>query len=168
MPNLLLLMGCPGSGKTYFAKNIIDIHNYTYISRDEIRFSMVKENEEYFSKEKEVFAEFTAQISAALGRGENVIADATHLNRTSRKKLINAVTGYTKLEIIHVRRGLQVALDQNENRKGTRSYVPRSVIRRMWNCIEDPSKDEGFDFIGIAEINPINNDWCIADGGNLT
>ena len=39
---------------------------------------------------------------------------------------------------------LETALEQNENRKDTRAYVPREVIRRMFNSIEAPSTKEKF------------------------
>ena len=54
--NLWIMVGIPGSGKSYFAKNILMTDDsWQYISRDEVRFSMVKENEPYFSKEYNVF-----------------------------------------------------------------------------------------------------------------
>lgn len=37
-----------------------------YISRDEIRYSMISDKDEYFSKEKEVFNEYVKQIDEAL------------------------------------------------------------------------------------------------------
>lgn len=57
MKKIYLLCGIPGSGKSTWAKNHLD-DNSIWISRDLIRFSMVSEEEEYFSKEKEVFKEF--------------------------------------------------------------------------------------------------------------
>ena len=162
MPKLFLMMGCPGSGKTTFAKNVLK--QGTYISRDEIRFQKVKENEEYFSKENEVFAEFINQINTALERGEDVLADATHLNRASRKKVLNKVKGYDCLGIIHVRPGLQEALNQNELRKGTRSYVPRSVVRRMWHSIEEPTYDEGFNIIWTVWSDYLTGKWYVQEG----
>ena len=52
---------------------------------------------------------------------------------------------------------LPIALEQNEKRKGTRAYVPKSVIRRMYNQFEFPNYDEGFAKIyrvkyGVKEI----------------
>lgn len=66
MNNTLVLMcGAPGSGKTTIAKKLM-CNNDLYISRDEIRYSMISDEDEYFSKEKEVFNEYIKQIDEAL------------------------------------------------------------------------------------------------------
>ena len=44
------MVGAPGSGKSTFARKRFP--NARYISRDEIRFSVLKPDEDYFSKEK--------------------------------------------------------------------------------------------------------------------
>ena len=152
---LYLMMGCPGAGKsTYLKTNLINFQNPVVISRDNIRFSMVKENEEYFSKENEVYAEFISQIKDALRFEVEVFADATHLNELSRVKTLRALGESLKdveVNVIWVRVPVEVALNQNENRKGTRSYVPKSVIRRMHSQLTIPTKEEGFDHIYIYE-----------------
>ena len=53
MKKLYVMCGGPGSGKsTWIKKNLPTFKGYTkVVSRDEIRFSLVKEGEEYFSKE---------------------------------------------------------------------------------------------------------------------
>lgn len=69
MANLYILSGCPGSGKSTWAKSHINPYFDKYVSRDDIRFSLVKENEEYFSKEKEVYRLFyTSNQSVFIGR----------------------------------------------------------------------------------------------------
>ena len=79
MANLFIMMGAPGAGKSTFIKNLKGESGIP-ISRDNIRFSMVKEDEPYFSKEKEVYKEFIRLINEHLSRNRDVIADATHLN----------------------------------------------------------------------------------------
>ena len=49
MAKLFLMMGIPGSGKTTWTSKYLRKLD-KYVSRDEVRFSMVAENEEYFSK----------------------------------------------------------------------------------------------------------------------
>lgn len=154
MSKLYVMCGIPGSGKSTFIANHINNKTDKYVSRDEIRFSMVAEDEEYFSKEKEVFNEFADQINKALSQGYNVFADATHLNEKSRNKLLRAITEKpSSIECIWMRTPLEAALERNENRKGTRSYVPRGNIRRMFYSMTKPLFEEGFNTIYIVRPN---------------
>lgn len=152
MNTLHILMGTPGSGKSTWIQNHLDEHT-VWISRDDVRFSMVAEDEEYFSKEKQVFKEFIRRIDNALENGYDVFADATHLNKASRNKLLRAVNHKLALnvDVIWIKTPLSECIYRNDNRKGTRSFVPRSVIRRMFYQIEKPEFEEGFDTIYIIE-----------------
>ena len=143
MSKLYLMVGFPGSGKSTWLKNHRR-ENDVIVSRDAIRFSMVAEDEEYFSKEKAVFSEFCRQISENLAAGHNVFADATHLTAASRKKLIDNVTGYDSVHAIVMNTSLTEAIKRNDNRTG-REFVPRSVIRRMACQFEFPDITENFD-----------------------
>lgn len=142
---LYIMCGAPGSGKTYYAKNyMIKDSSWKYISRDEIRFSMVKENEEYFSHETEVFNEFVRRIKNAFDEDgiENVIADATHLNWPSRRKLLNALGDLSNINVIPVviKTNVESNLIYNENRNG-QSYVDAAIIMRMRKRATSPATD---------------------------
>ena len=152
---LYLLMGAPGSGKSTYLKERFS-QPPIVVSRDAIRFSMVKENEEYFSKEKEVFKEYIEQIRTAIKFNAEVFADATHLNETSRAKVLRALGSDLKdveVNVIWVRVPVEVAIERNENRVGTRAYVPKSVIHRMYSQATMPIKEEGFEHIYIVDEN---------------
>ncbi len=151
MSTLYVMCGIPGSGKSTWVKNNLT-ENDKHISRDEIRFSMVNRREEYFSKEDKVFEQFCLDIAAALKKGYNVFADATHINRGSRRKLLQQVAMYAdSIQAIEVCTPVSIALERNEGRKdeGLR-YVPPSAIKRMYSQYEEPDYDEGFDEILIA------------------
>lgn len=153
MAKLILLMGCPGSGKSTWITKHLDEHT-VWVSRDDVRFSMVSEDEEYFSKEKAVFKEFIRRINNAIENGYNVFADATHLNESSRNKLIRNISApVDEINIVWIKTDLNTALKRNESRKGTRAYVPKSVIRRMFYSMTKPSFEEGFKNIYIVEDN---------------
>lgn len=158
MKKLIILCGIPGAGKSTFIKNHQKFFetNIKVVSRDEIRFSLVKENEEYFSKEKEVWTKYVNDIKESLEKNETTIADATHLNPTSRLKLINALGSNLKeIEVIPVvlKVGYELAAVQNENRIGTRSYVPPAVIRNMSKNFVMPSFEE-YDYKAIYIYEP--------------
>ena len=157
MAILYVMVGAPGSGKTTFIQNHMNKETDKHVSRDAIRFSLLNENDEYFSKETQVFRNYINEINKALNEGYNVFADATHLNESSRNKLLkNIRVKPSSTECIYVRTPLERALELNELRKDTRAYVPRGQIRRMFNSMTKPSFEEGFDRIYIIEEgNPI-------------
>ena len=118
MANLFIMMGAPGAGKSTFIKSL-RTESYITISRDEVRFSMVKEDEPYFSKEKAVYKEYIRLINEYLSQNRDVIADATHLNAASRNKLINCITAPNiNIHVIWIKTTLETCLKQNELRKG--------------------------------------------------
>lgn len=155
MSNLYLMMGCPGAGKSAWLKKYIakDL-NSKIVSRDQIRFSLVEENEEYFSHEKQVYNDYIYYINNWLRSDFDVYADATHLNVASRRKLLNHIYVETEsISIIYIKTPLFISLEQNKKREGTRAYVPESQLRRMYYQIEEPTFEEGFDNIYIVEPN---------------
>ena len=144
MANLYLMCGVPGSGKSTFLKNKIKNNNSVIISRDAIRFSIVKPEEDYFSHEDEVLEIFWNQINEALAANKTVYVDQTSLTPRARKWLLQHITGYEHANLIWIDEDLETCLERNEERKGTRSYVPREIICRIFPQFIEPSLEEGF------------------------
>lgn len=146
MSELYLMCGIPGSGKSTWAKAHLD-KDTKYISRDEIRFSMLEDGDDYFAKEDEVYAKFCEEVSLALARYGKVIADATHLNFSSRNKLLRNITTIPDtISLIYMDVPLEVCLQRNEARVG-RKFVPETVIRNMYASLSLPSPEEGINEI---------------------
>ena len=139
--HLVLCVGAPGSGKSTWIRNHLG-EGDAYVSRDEVRFSIVQDDEEYFSHETAVFNEFVKQIEAKLNQGYRVFADATHISWASRRKLIQKLHDKENLnvDVYVLRTSLDTCLERNEKREG-RAYVPKSVIRRMNTQMTDPAND---------------------------
>lgn len=137
---LYLLSGAPGSGKSTYAKEWLKDHpEATYISRDEIRFSFIKDGDGYFSKEKQVFREFARAAKAVLDNGGTVLLDATHLNIRSVKKILNALQWNEEFGIIRLEVPLEVLLERNSHRLG-RQYVPEDKLIEMFNRLDDATE----------------------------
>ena len=144
MKRLFLMCGIAGSGKSSWLQK--NVSNAVVISRDEIRFSLIGDFDDYFAKEDEVFATFIQKIQEAIDNEEgpkDIYCDATHLTKKSRNKVLNALdlTNVEEITVLVVRPSLSEALRRNALRTGRR-YVPPYVIRRMWNSFERPEEDE--------------------------
>lgn len=155
MPILYVMCGPSGCGKSTWAQNFIETNeNVKWVSRDKIRFSLLKDGEDYFANEKEVFKIFIKSIADGLENGLTVIADATHLNMFSRCKLIQALDMYTKeYEIVYVvfHTDIDTCLAHNANRSGL-ANVPETVIRNMCRDFRMPTMDEDDRVKEIIEI----------------
>lgn len=147
---LYICCGVPGSGKSTFLSEMVD-SNEKVISRDEIRFSLLKPGEEYFSHEKEVYSTFVKLIAESINHGFNTYADATHLNEKSRYKLFHALKNRgcnpSKKIAIYFNVPLEECKNRNNNRLGTKTYVPENSLIQMYGAYSYPHKYEGFDEI---------------------
>ena len=157
---LIIMSGVSGSGKSYCAKEIIPVmirNNtitkndecayYSYISRDSIRFSLLDEKDSYFAKEDEVYKEFIESIIYPITYYDQrediyVVADATHINKYSRKKLYDSVKGwFDSYVVVNVKTPLEVCLERNAERKG-RFKVPEHTIRKMYKDYKPAKYDK--------------------------
>ena len=155
MTKVILMCGIPGSGKSTLAKGLL-LDGDVYVSRDEIRFVMVKEDEPYFLKEDQVFECFVNTVKAnIISKKERIYVDATHLNAKSRAKVMRELRHFEDVgfEAIFVDTPLEVAIERNEKRAGTRAHVPQDVIRNMNRTLTCPEYNEGFEKIWIKEVD---------------
>ena len=156
MNKLYIMIGCPGSGKSTYAHYMLTQNSdIKYISRDEIRFSLISEHEQYFSKEKQVFKTFVNKINQAVNSGYDVIADATHLNQASRSKLFNNLRidkSKTKVIGIVMRTPLDECIRRNNLRAGTRACVPEYELFNMYNAFQMPLYNEHYGIFSEIRI----------------
>jgi predicted kinase len=153
MAKLYILCGPSGSGKSTWA-NSDERQDVAYVSRDDIRLSLLKDEENYFSHEKEVFKQFVKEIAIRIMAGRDCIADATHLNMFSRCKLIQALDMYTNdYEIVYVvfNTDAETCIERNKAREGRRN-VPENIIRNMHRDFRPPTMDEDRRIKEIIEV----------------
>lgn len=149
------MCGTPGAGKSTWIQEQIATNGGVWCSRDQIRFSLLDENEDYFAKEDLVISTWINSIQTALddeNGPDDIYIDATHLNKKSRNKTLNALNlENTQVIAVNFIVPLDVCLYRNDFRKG-RAFVPRSVIRRMFCSFEPATKAEKFTkIINITE-----------------
>lgn len=161
MNYLIMFCGIPGSGKSTEAHRMagsLAARGLTieYISRDELRFSMISNESEYFSKEKEVFSKFVEKMNNSLNKNDCTIIDATHISEASRAKILRRVENpnNVRLLVLYLTIPLDVCMQQNDLRTG-RERVPHEVIERMAEQFEEPTEKEfvgfGFDTVEVWE-----------------
>ena len=157
---LFIASGVPGSGKTTWIKNHMNKELDAHVSRDEVRFSFLNDDDAYFSKEDLVFEAFINQIQKNIDNDNirNIYVDATHLNKVSRGKVIGRLVNKGDMEIIilYFNVPLEVCLERNAKRTG-RALVPEESIKNMYKAFKRPNDKWDFRYLEINECGEVIN-----------
>ncbi|MGZ8516936.1 MAG: AAA family ATPase [Chitinophagaceae bacterium] len=131
---IIIVMGLPGSGKSFFATRLATAINADYISSDRQRKKMIA-NRTYSANEKElVYNEMLMQMRQAIKQNKNLVLDATfHKNETRNK--FKEEAGNTD-EIIFIEIVANETLVK-ERLRATREdseadFAVHQIIRREW------------------------------------
>lgn len=164
MAILYILCGPSACGKSTWRDAFITEHSdkdIRYVSRDEIRFSMLEEGEDYFAHEKEVFKKFVNILAQTLIDGFDVIADATHLNEFSRKKLTNALDRIGvdyEIKYVVFYTLYSECCERDATREGM-AHVGPDVIRGMFRSFKAPTLEEDRRATEIIEVGDKKGDF---------
>lgn len=159
MPNLYMMIGLPGSGKSYYARTLARDTKSSIVSSDTIRETMFGDVNDQ-EHNNEVFEEVHKRINAYLKDGKDCIYDATNLSRKRRRGFLNTLGNYKDVKKIAVLMCTDIDICLKQNKQRDRN-VPEDVIMRMFRHLSFPKFDEGFDEIITVshKDNPVFMQW---------
>lgn len=147
MAKFIMLVGIPYSGKSHLAEKLAKKYSAKIHSSDELREELFGDVNAQNSN-RELFAELHRRVINNLRAGKNAIYDATNINRQRRVEMLEMARKRSGCECICY--FLDTPLDVCFARKKLRfRVVPDEVIRKMYNAIEPPSLDEGWDELRV-------------------
>lgn len=142
-----MLVGLPGSGKTYYANEYLRKENTTILSSDEIRKILLGSEEAQWGNST-VFETMNCATIENLKEGRNVVYDATNINSKRRIALLDRIKKEVKKDIYFVSIILSVPYETCIYRQKKRERkVLEEVINRMIKNFEVPYYEEGWDRI---------------------
>lgn len=153
---VFLVAGPPGCGKSTWIRSQLT-RGCEWISRDNVRFAFLSDEDDYFAHEEDVFDTFINYINQTLEKDDvhTAYIDATHLNKRSRDKVLRKIRkdNIEELNCVCFNVPLAVCLSRNNLRAG-RSRVPETAICNMYQSYRFPDKtSENFNHIIIVDEN---------------
>lgn len=133
LPEIVIMVGFPGSGKSTIAKKICENENYVHIKGDvhKTPANMIKKAFEY------------------IPLGKSIIFDATNGTIAKRKEYIDFAKKINySVRCIHVSCSSEVAYSQNVKRENNK-IVPKIAYHLYSKMFEEPGENEGFSLIII-------------------
>ena len=153
MPIFHMLVGLPGSGKTYYVNKHLKRENTTILNSDEIRKILLGSEEAQWGNSI-VFNTMNYAAIENLKQGRNVIYDATNINSKRRIALLEQIKKEVKEDIFFVVTILatpyEICVERQQKRE---RKVPEEVINRMIKNFEVPYYEEGWDGILIENLD---------------
>ena len=128
-PNIVIMMGYPGSGKTTVANEICNNKQYVHIKGEDYKSNtpkMLKASLEHIENEK------------------SIVFDATNSSIKKRKLYIDFATKYTySVQCIHVSTPMDISYKRSLMRQEEKK-VPKIAFSVYKKYYETPTEDEGF------------------------
>lgn len=118
---IVIVVGLPGSGKSYFASELAKKIKAKYLNSDQLRFAMVK-HRTYNEKEKlRIYQRLLAMTRLLILDEETVIVDATFYKTEIRQMFIDlAMTLQTKIVFIEIKADESIIRERvSKRRKGS-------------------------------------------------
>ena len=154
MSKLIVLVGIPGSGKSTYAKKLMEQDpTLVYLSSDQIRKELYG-SEAIVGDKNKVFRVLHARTKQYLSDGQSVIFDATNLTRKSRRNVFADARQGIRKEVHIVWAPIHICLARDRKRDRT---VGKHDIMRLATGFQAPWWDEGMDAIEIAITHPQHN-----------
>lgn len=127
-PEIIIMMGYPGSGKSMIAKHICADERYVHIEGDVYKTSakMIKKALEYIPQQK------------------SIVFDATNSSIKKRKEYVELGAKYNySVRCIHVATSLDISYKRNKEREDDKQ-VPKIAYSVYSKHFEKPEEQEGF------------------------
>jgi len=147
MTELILLVGLPGSGKSYWAEQHKDEYNATILSSDQYRKNLYG-SEEILGNNDKLFGQIYNDAIELLKDNKNIILDSTCLTYKKRKGFLDKIKNLdVNKTCILFSVPLKDCLERNKNRE---RHVPEKIIERMANMFDVPLWTEGWNQIELV------------------
>lgn len=144
-PAAILMIGAPGSGKSYVAREMGKMLGLDTLSTDSVRQELTGDEADQ-SRNSEVWPLLHSRAQEYFAYDQSVIIDATHFSPEQRQGATAKFRelGATAVAGIYVDTSLSTSLSRNRLR---RRHVPEEVVRHMFTTLDTtpPSFDDGFD-----------------------
>ncbi|MGB3536512.1 MAG: AAA family ATPase [Microcoleaceae cyanobacterium] len=145
-PQLIMMIGLPGSGKSFLAQQLLKLHpSYHLISTDAIRAQLFG-HESIQGPWLAIFTQIKQQFQQAVTQTAGAIYDATNAQRRHRRDLIQLAreSGFNPIIGIWVQTSVEQCLQRNQHRS---RQVPQEIILKMHRqlCDAPPSLTDGLD-----------------------
>jgi predicted kinase len=134
-----IIMGLPGSGKSYFAKRLAQALHAEYINSDGVRKARIAKSTYSKEEKSSVYDNMLSMVLELVHLQKDVVIDATFYANTFRKKFTDAIRAKTDIRFIEIRAD-ELLIKERLQHKRTDSdadFTVYEIIKSSWERFEN-------------------------------
>ena len=134
---VILVMGLPGSGKSWFASRLAVAIGADYLSSDRIRKELMAERNYSVREKEKVYNEMLRRMKDSVNPNKDLVLDATFYKQRFRNKVSGEISGSDKLAFIEITAPESVIRKRlsHEREFSEADFDVYKAIRKEWEPI---------------------------------
>ncbi|MGB5437478.1 MAG: AAA family ATPase [Maribacter sp.] len=137
---IVIVLGLPGSGKSYFASHLAVMLGADYVNSDRLRKELFPKRTYSDAEKAKVYATMFQKMEEVIGQGKNLVLDATFHKNATRKQFVDYLKVKEQLFFIEVQAKEKTI---KERLKKSRPYSEadfkvHKLIRQQWEPLQIP------------------------------
>jgi len=157
---IVIVLGLPGSGKSYFASRLAEVIQADYINSDQIRKGMFSKRI-YSEQEKgAVYDAMLEKMKALVKLNKDLVIDATFQREDSRQLFIRQLRGKVEFFFIEITANPDLIRRRLKKERpfSEADFEVYELTRQQWQPVREPhlsleSTDENIDYMLETAVN---------------
>lgn len=136
---IFIVLGLPGSGKSFFAFHLAKEVNAEYISSDILRKKMFAKRTYTVEEKQAVYNEMLSQMISAIKQKKNVVLDATFYKNYIRKKFAEAAKKIDDVIFVEVQAAEWVIRERTQKKRedSEADFEVYKKLKAEWEPMEE-------------------------------
>ncbi|HZJ61705.1 MAG TPA: AAA family ATPase [Chitinophagaceae bacterium] len=157
---IVIVLGLPGSGKSYFASRLAEVIQADYINSDQVRKEMFSKRM-YSEQEKgAVYNAMLEKMKSVVQLNKDLVIDATFHREDSRQLFIRQLRGKAKFFFIEITANPDLIRRRLKKERpfSEADFDVYELTRHQWQPLSEPhlsleSTDENIDYMLDRAVN---------------
>ena len=157
---IVIVLGLPGSGKSYFASRLAEVFQADYINSDQMRKEMFSKRIYSKQEKRAVYDAMLEKMKTVVKLNKDLVIDATFQREDSRQLFMRQLRGKVEFFFIEITANPHLIRRRLKKERpfSEADFEVYEMTRQQWQAVREPhlsleSTDENIDYMLERAVN---------------